>query len=102
MTDTDTLVEEIRRLCKSTIGRKKGLLMNSYESMEVGIRMYNYDVLSRDGFYSGYWTDQEPKISDGTIVSRIVASEDCQEWESLDDNQLNACLQFLKRYKAPK
>ena len=90
---------KIHNLCRVKIGRKKGLLMRSYEGMEVGIRTYNFDVISKAGFRSGYWTDPEPKFAERTIVSRIVDNEECQEWDTLDDRTLSECLRFLQNYR---
>jgi len=98
MEATQTIIDEIRKLYREKIGRRKGVIMRSYEGMEVGIRTYNFDVLSKDGLYFGYWTDQKPKYSDRTIISRIVDSEDCQEWDALDDDQLRECREFLRHY----
>lgn len=72
--------------------------MDSYESMEVGIRTYNYYVISQEGLYVGYWTDPKPRLADRTIISRIIESEECQGWDSLDDKMLREILSFLMQY----
>jgi hypothetical protein len=96
MFERERMIEGIRNLCRLKIGRKKGLLMRSYEGMEAGIRTYNFDVISRAGYFSGYWTDQRPQLAERTIVSRIVDNEECQEWDTLDDQTLRECLRFLR------
>ena len=98
MTDRKKLIAELQSLYRTKLGRKKGVVMRSYTTQEVGIWLYNYDVITRDGMYSGYWTDPKQRLADKTIVSRIVDSEDLQEWEDLDDGQLAKCLEFLRQY----
>jgi hypothetical protein len=100
VSERERMLEKIHNLCRVKIGRKKGLLMRSYEGMEVGIRTYNFDVISKAGFRSGYWTDSEPKFAERTIVSRIVENEECQEWDTLDDQTLSECLRFLQNYRS--
>ena len=98
MSERDKTIEEIRKLCRVKIGRKKGLLMRSYEGMEVGIQTYNYDVLSSEGYFSGYWTGQRPKLADKTIVNRIVDTEDCQECDTFENKELQEFLRFLREH----
>jgi hypothetical protein len=99
MSEQERLIGRIRSLCRVKIGRKKGLLMRSWDGMDVGIRTYNFDVISKSGFFSGYWTGPRPKLAERTIVSRIVDNEECQEWDTLDDQELRRCLRFLEDYR---
>lgn len=75
---------------------EKGVIIDSYEGIEVGIRTYNYDVITKDGFYSGYWTDSEPELSESEIISSIIEDEDCEYWEDMDDADLEERLEALK------
>jgi len=99
MTERKGTIDEIRKLYRAKLGRRRGVVMRAYEDTEVGIRTYNFDVLTQDGVFSGYWTDPEPEFAERTIVSRIIATEDCQEWDTLDDDELGDCLEFLRQYQ---
>ncbi len=96
MTDREDLIRDVRCSYKAKAGRKKGLIFRSYDGMEVGIRTFNYDVISSKGLFSGYWTDPRPTWSERTIISRILASKDCQEWDTLDEKELIAVCRFLQ------
>jgi len=95
MSECEDMIREIRKLYRTKLGRKKGVIMDESESQEVGIWMYHYEVLGRSGLYYGHWTEAKPKLADRTIVSRIVDTEDCEQWESLDEERLCDCLDFL-------
>jgi len=98
LTKKEGLIHEIRSLYRTKLGRKKGVVMRSYKGMEVGIRTYNFEILAQDGIYSGYWTEPKPKLAERTIACRIVDTEDCQEWETLNEDELKNCIEFLQRY----
>ena len=86
----------IQKMFASRPPDEKGVIIDSYEGIEVGIRTYNYDVITKDGFYSGYWTDSEPELSESEIISSIIEDEDCEYWEDMDDADLEERLEALK------
>lgn len=101
MSDSDAMnkiVLKIKDLYNTKLGQKKGVIMSYHESMEVGIKTYNYYVIGQNGLYFGYWTDSKPRLVDKTIVSRIVENEDCQEWDTLDNKLLEEIHSFLVQY----
>lgn len=95
-------LKHIQKLFASLPSEADGIIIDSYEGMEVGIRTYNYDVITRDGFYSGYWTESEPELSEFEIISSIIESEDCDYWGDMDDTdfaeRLEALRMGLKKY----
>lgn len=97
MDDAKAIIDDIRKLCREKLGNGKGVIIRSWEGMEVGIKTFNFEVLGNDGLYYGYWTDQKPEYSESTVISQIIDSEDCQEWETLDDDQLVECRDFLRQ-----
>ena len=90
-------LNRIQKMFASIPPDEKGVIIDSYEGIEVGIRTYNYDVITKDGFYSGYWTESEPGISDPEIISSIVESEDCEYWVDMDDADLEERFEALKK-----
>lgn len=97
MTNHKETLNHIQKLFASLPSDVEGIIIDSYEGMEVGIRTYNYDVITRDGFYSGYWTETEPDLSGSEIISSIIESEDCEYWEDMDDADLVERLEALKK-----
>ena len=95
-------LNRIQKMFASRPPYEKGVIIDSYEGIEVGIRTYNYDVITRDGFYSGYWTESEPELSESEIISSITASEDCEYWEDMEkadfEERLEALKMGLKKY----
>ena len=89
-------LNRIQKMFASRPPYEKGVIIDSYEGIEVGIRTYNYDVITRDGFYSGYWTDSEPELSESEIISSIIEDEDCEYWDDMDDADLEERLEALK------
>ena len=89
-------LNRIQKMFASRPPYEKGVIIDSYEGIEVGIRTYNYDVITKDGFYSGYWTDSEPELSESEIISSIIEDEDCEYWEDMDDADLEERLEALK------
>ena len=96
MSRREETLKHIQKLFASLPSEADGIIIDSYEGMEVGIRTYNYDVITRDGFYSGYWTESEPELSEFEIISSIIESEDCDYWGDMDDAD------FAERFKALK
>ena len=89
-------LNRIQKMFASRPPYEKGVIIDSYEGIEVGIRTYNYDVITKDGFYSGYWTDSEPELSESEIISSIIEDEDCEYWDDMDDADLEERLEALK------
>ncbi|MBT6011671.1 MAG: hypothetical protein HOG80_09835 [Candidatus Marinimicrobia bacterium] len=102
MSRREETLKHIQKLFASLPSEADGIIIDSYEGMEVGIRTYNYDVITRDGFYSGYWTESEPELSESEIISSITASEDCEYWEDMEkadfEERLEALKMGLKKY----
>ena len=96
MSRREETLKHIQKLFASLPSEADGIIIDSYEGMEVGIRTYNYDVITRDGFYSGYWTDSEPELSESEIISSIIEDEDCEYWDDMDDADLEERLEALK------
>ena len=96
MADREEMIEQMPKLYKVKYGRKKGVVIDYHEGQEVGIHTYNYDVLTPHGIYYGYWTDSKPDYAERTIVSRIVGSEECQDWDQLDDEAIEECFSLLQ------
>ena len=89
-------LNRIQKMFASRPPYEKGVIIDSYEGIEVGIRTYNYDVITKDVFYSGYWTDSEPELSESEIISSIIEDEDCEYWDDMDDADLEERLEALK------
>ena len=50
MSRREETLKHIQKLFASLPSEADGIIIDSYEGMEVGIRTYNYDVIQRMGF----------------------------------------------------
>ena len=89
-------IDKIQKFFKSISPQVDGVIISRYTGMEAGITTYNFDILTIDGFYSGYWTETKPGLGDSEIVRNIIESEDCEFWEDMSDAEIETQLRLLQ------
>lgn len=89
------LIKKIKREIRLTLSEARGVIINSFEGQEVGIDTYHYDILTEEGFYSGFWTEKAPQLTEDEIICNITDSEECEYWEDMEAEDLRERLQML-------
>ncbi len=102
MTKRKKMIREIRNLYATKLGQRKGVVVDSYEAMEAGIRTYNFTVLAKDGLHYGYWSGSNPALVERTIAARVVDTGGCEKWNTLDDDELTGWLKYVRHFQGKK
>lgn len=96
------LIEKIRRLYHKHYSRRKGVVINSWEEWNVGIRCQNYMILVPEGVCWAYWTsDQDVPKRESAIVAAVLDSDSNSEsefeaWEEISEEDLEEYLELLE------
>ena len=102
MTKRKKMIREIRNLYATKLGQRRGVVVDSYEAMEAGIRTYNFTVLAKDGLHYGYWSGSRPELVERTIAARVVDTVGCEIWNTLNDNELSNWFKYIRHYQGKK
>lgn len=75
----------------------EALLYRNYESYDSGVVHHHFEVISENGLYLGYFTDEEsiPHQQD-ELISRVM-NENLLEWRDLQNGECADVYDFLSR-----
>jgi hypothetical protein len=98
MSNEDRIITRIKELITLRPKDEAGIVADGYETQDVGIRCYHYDVIGPEGLYSGYWTDKDDiPENENQIALEILSSEDCTTYfEELPLDELESILGMLE------